>query len=118
MSGYTDKNFNDRLGAAALAKKATLDKFRARPAADDPVVVERRAARQAVSDARTARMAEREAERIAQEAREAAERNEREMAEQERFAQEATERAEREAALEAERKAARDARYAARKARK
>jgi Family of unknown function (DUF6481) len=118
MSDYTNKNFSERLGTAAHAKKAMLDKFRSRPAADDPAVVERRAARQAISDARQARIAEREAARLAQEAREAAERHEREMAKQQQRVREAAEVAEREAALEIERKAARDARYAARKARK
>jgi hypothetical protein len=118
MSGHTNKNFNERLSTAAHAKKALLDKFRARPAADDPAVVEQRAARQAVSDARAARIAEREAARIAQEAREAAARAEHEMAEQEKLTRELAEKAERDAALEIERKAARDARYAARKARK
>lgn len=118
MSGYTNKNFSERLSTAAHAKKAMLDKFRARPAADDPAVVERRAARQAINDARQARIAEREAARLAQEACEAAERDARDRAEHERRVREATEAAEREAALEAERKTARDARYAARKARK
>ncbi len=118
MSGHKDKKFSERLSTAADAKKAMLDKFRARPAADDPAVIARRAARQAISDARQARIAERGAARLAQEVREAAERHAHEMAEQERRVHEAAEAAEREAALELERKAARDARYAARKGRK
>lgn len=68
--------------------------------------------------AKTAMLAEREAARLGQEARVAFERNAREMAEHERQLREAAAIAEREAALEVERKAARDARYAARKARK
>jgi hypothetical protein len=118
MSGYTNKNFSERLSTAADARKAMLDKFRARPAADDPAVVARQVARRLINDAREARMAEKEAARMAREAREAAERSARETAEQEQRVREATELAERKAALEAERKAARDARYAARKARK
>jgi Family of unknown function (DUF6481) len=118
MSGYTNKNFSERLSTAAEARKAMLDKFRARPTADDPAVVARQEARQAISDARQARTAEKEAARRAEEAREAAERSAREAAEQEQRLREAAELAEREAALETERKAARDARYAARKARK
>jgi hypothetical protein len=118
MSRHTNKSFSERLSTAADAKKAMVDKFRARPAADDPAVMERRAARQAISDARQARIEKRAAERLAEEAREAAERKARDAAEHERRVREAAEAAEREAALEAERKAARDARYAARKARK
>ena len=118
MSGFKDKGFTDRLSNAASAKKAVLDKFRARPAGDDPAVVERREARLAASQARETRLAERAATRLADEARRATELA---AAEAERIAREerdAIEKAEREVALEAERKAARDARYAARKARK
>jgi Family of unknown function (DUF6481) len=44
-----DKGFRERLNAAAEAKKAALDKFRARAAPDDPAVTEAQSARQAVS---------------------------------------------------------------------
>src|SRR3712207_3713725 len=118
MSGHKDKKFSERLSTATDAKKAMLEKFRARPAADDPAVVARQEARQAISDARDARKAEREAARKAQDARDAAEREARELAEQEQRNREAAEAQEREAALEVERKAVRDARYAARKTRK
>ena len=102
-----DDDFNERLGTAAKARQALLEKFRARPKPDDPAAVERQAARLAVSHAREARKAERKAAREAEAARLQAE-----------TARQAAEEAAREAALEAERKAARDARYAARKARK
>ena len=118
MSGHTNKNFSERLSTAAQAKKAMLDKFRARPAPDDPAVVAKHEARQALSDAREARTAEREAARIAQKARETAERSARETADKEQRVREDAELTQREAALKSERKAARDARYAARKARK
>ncbi len=62
-------NLTDRLEAAAKAKQAMLEKFRTRPAADDPEVVARQEARQAISDARAARVAEREAESAAEAAR-------------------------------------------------
>lgn len=113
MSSFKNPGFADRLGAAANAKKALLEKFREQPGADDPAVAERQAARQAAAIAREARAAERKAAREAQKAAEIAEQAAREANE----AREAAERAEREVALEAERKAARDARYAARKAR-
>lgn len=125
MSGHKDKRFGERLSTAADARRALLEKFRARPTADDPAVVARQQARQDISDARDARKAEqetarleREAARKAQEAHEGVAREAREAAEQEQRAREAAEVQEREAALENERKAARDARYAARKARK
>ena len=100
MAGFKDQNFNDRRSTSADAKKALLERFRARPAADDPEIQARLAERQKIAEARAARTAEREAAK---------------QAEAERRAAEA---AEREAAMEIERKAARDARYAARKARR
>jgi uncharacterized protein DUF6481 len=103
-------SFSDRLNAAAAAKKAALERFHARPGPDDPAVREQQAARKAISEAREVRMAERKAAREAETARQAAEQAARETEEQ-RLAAEAV-------ALEAERKAARDARYAARKARR
>jgi hypothetical protein len=107
-------NFDDRLSAAAAAKQALLERFRARPAPDDPTEIERQAALKAIADAREARAAERKAAKDAEIARLAAEEAARKAQEQ-AAALEAKKRA---AADEAERKAARDARYAARKARK
>ena len=106
VTAYKDKDFGERLSTAAAARRATLERFRARPGPDDPAVAERRATRQAISVAREARVAEREAAREAATAREA------------EAGRRAAEQADRVAALEAERKAARDARYAARKARR
>ena len=128
MPSFKD-DFGGRKDAAANAKKTLLEKFRAKPAADDPAVLERQAARRAVSEARAARNAERKAAKLAAEAAEKAAREAAEKAEQERVARETAEKAANEAAslaaraaaqvkLLAEQKAARDARYAARKARK
>ncbi|CAA9351185.1 MAG: hypothetical protein AVDCRST_MAG90-2444 [uncultured Microvirga sp.] len=125
MKGIKDTAFNERLDRQAEARKAALERFRARPSEDDPEVAARRAERQAIAEARAAREAERaEAQRIKAE-QEAAERAAEEIrlaAERERIAAEeaaaAIERAKREVELEAERKAARDFRYAARKRRK
>jgi hypothetical protein len=111
----------DRLGAAAAAKQAMLDRFKSRPSADDPAYIEQQAALKAVSDARDARAAQRRAERQAEAERQAAaaaaKKAEQAAAdvERQRQAREAVFRAE---ALEREKKAARDAKYAARKARK
>ena len=38
MSGFKDASFLDRQAAAAAAKKAQLERFRAQPKADDPAV--------------------------------------------------------------------------------
>jgi hypothetical protein len=112
------QDFGERLNAAKNAKQAMAAKFRQRPGPDDPVVAERRAARESVSAARDARMAEREAKRVADDARMAAEREARAVEQVEQEERMAAEKAADGARLEAERKAARDARYAARKARK
>jgi membrane protein involved in colicin uptake len=125
MPRFTDKDISESRATAANAKKAMVERFRARPAEDDPVNVERKAARLAVSQARDARIATREAERRADAERQAAEQKVRE----EEAARMAVEQAERDAVerraegdravdLLAEQKAARDARYAARKARR
>ena len=78
----------ERLARAAEARQKALEKFKARPAADDPAVIARAAERKAVAEAREAR------ER-----------------------REAIEKVIRDSAEAAERKAERDRRYAARKAR-
>ncbi len=107
-------NFDDRINAAAAAKQALLERFRARPSPDDPAEIERQAALKAIADARDARAAERRAAKEAELQRLAAEAAARKAAEL-LAAQEAKRQA---ALLEAERKAARDAKYAARKARR
>jgi len=107
----------DRLEAASKARQAIVARFRARPAADDPVVLARQSARRAIVQAREVRANEREMARLAAEAQREAEAlagRERDAAE---LARQAAEKAERQAALAAEQKAARDARFAARKTR-
>jgi hypothetical protein len=121
MNAYKNDTFSDRLTTAAKARSAALEKFRARPGPDDAAVLEREAAQKAISVARAARIAERKAAREAEAVRKAAEQaaHEAELkataAEQAKHAIEASERA---AALAIAQKAARDARYAARHARR
>jgi hypothetical protein len=118
MKSSKTPSFSDRLGAAAKAKQAALERFRAQPASDDPAMVEKRAARQALAAARELRADERRAQALRdEEAAEAAAAAARETEIREREARQLRE-GEEQAALEAERKAARDSRYAARKARK
>lgn len=93
-------SFAERRKTATAAKAALLEKFKARPADDDPEVMARAAARLAAAEAKEqARLAKVEAEKAAREAAEA----------------EAAAQVEADAAAA---KAARDARYAARKQRK
>jgi hypothetical protein len=128
---YRDQTFAERLDSANAAKKALLERFRSRPAADDPEVLARQAERKAILEAREKREAEKaqlKQERLAREAEERARRAaeeeaarikaEAEAAEQARLAAiEEEERLSALLALEAAAKAKRDARYAARKAR-
>src|ERR1700755_2440707 len=120
---FRTPDLQDRQNAAAAAKKQLLERFRA--AHQDPNLAEKLAERAKIHEARTARLAPREAERKAREA-EAAAQAARETAlaaaakrEAERLAAiAAEEEAERqllaEAELKAEQKARRDERYAAR----
>ena len=131
MPPYKEQSAADRLAAAADAKKAMLERFRAKPGPDDPDFVARQAERKAVAEAREQRAAERKAAKDAEAARIAAEKAKL-QAEKEHEAAElaaylarkaddaAAANAEAKAralALAAEQKAARDARYARRKAR-
>lgn len=111
--------FAQRANSSAEAKKALLERFRAK--ANDPAVAEKQAERIAVARARAERQAERDAAKRALEAEKAAERARLEAEkEAERAAQEEQARLaeEQKAALLAAQKAARDERYAKRKARK
>ena len=114
MKAPKHDRFNERLTTAADAKASLLAKFRARPAADSPAVLERQAAQKAFNDAREARAAERWAARAADAAKQAAEEKARLAQETARVAEETA----RATAAAADQKAARDARYAARRARR
>ncbi|WP_332698243.1 DUF6481 family protein [Bosea sp. (in: a-proteobacteria)] len=64
MKNPNDRHFTDRQANSANAKKALLERFKKRPGPDDPVMVQRRAERQAIADARVVRDAEKEAARL------------------------------------------------------
>jgi len=116
--------FTDRLETAAKAKQALLEKARQKDPANDPEFAARQAARIAAAREREERETERRNAKLAEHARVKAERE----AEAARKAAEAAAEAERirvgkrlvskPVLSEAEQKALRDARYAARKARK
>jgi hypothetical protein len=121
MAIFKNANFDERRNAAEAAKKAKLEKFRALTAQSNEGAAERLATRQEIVAARDVRAAEREGVRLANEARSAEDQAARAIilkTEQAEHDAKAAEKAEREVASAAERKAARDARYAARKARK
>ncbi len=65
MSSFQDPDRQQRQSAAAAAKRAMLQKFRA--ASEDPEVARRHAARVAMNEVRLVRMAEREAAKLARE---------------------------------------------------
>lgn len=131
MAIYRDQSFAERRDTANAAKKALLEKFKNKPAADDPAVLAKQAERKAILEARAIRDAEKarlkqerlkhEAEeraRLAAEAEAARIKAEAEAAELERQRiKEEEERLTAQLGLEAAAKAKRDARYAARKAR-
>jgi len=120
MASFQHPDFGERLSTAATAKQAVLERFRSK--SNDPDFLKKQAERLAIAQARDERAAARKAAREAQEAAERAAREAKEAAERaEREEREARERAEAaawKAALEEEKKKERDARYAARKARK
>ncbi|CAN5390214.1 hypothetical protein BH10PSE12_BH10PSE12_13040 [soil metagenome] len=121
MVSYKAPAFQDRLALAAQAKQKALDKLKAKPPVDEAVLAQRIAA----AAAKEAAAAEKRAAKIAERERIEAEKA---QAEADRLQAEAEEAARIEAARPvvipvkvpsaAEMKAARDARYAARKARK
>ena len=113
--------FANRQTAAAEAKRKVLEKFRAQPAADDPIVIARLAEQKAAGEARAIRQAEaakRAADKAAAIAAEKAEAAAQKLRDAEAAAQAIIDAKKAAAALLIEQKAARDARYAARKKRK
>ena len=125
MPRFDDNDPSQRRAKATKAKEAMLARFKTSASESDPEIAERRAARLAVSQEREKRNADRaEAKRLEAERQAAAQK-----AQEEENARLAIEKAESDAAerraiadreleILAEQKAARDARYAARKARR
>jgi hypothetical protein len=125
QKGFREKGFGDRLGDAARARQAQLERARAKSPANDPEFAARQEARRLAEVARAARQEERRQAKLAALEREAEEKKAAEAARAVELAAEAAAREAEKAELarraierEAEQKAARDARYAARKARR
>ena len=125
MSAFKAAGFAERRNTSLEARKAALQDFRSKTAADVSTFAQRQETLKAVRIARDSRAAERLAARTTREA-EIAEQFTREQAAAAQAAQEDKARreqdradaVEREATRQAEAKAVRDARYAARKARR
>ena len=118
MAAFKGSTFKDRAEAAADAKKALLEAFKKRPSPDDPDFQARLAARHAVMQARDQRAAERQRQRHEEETQAKAEAEARAKAEADDAERKAAEAEARDEQIRNDRKAARDARYAARKARR
>jgi hypothetical protein len=110
MTSYKAPAFQDRLALAAQAKQKALEKLKAKPPVDPAVLAERRAA----AEKREAAEAEKRAAKLAAREQEKAEK----IAAREAARPVVVPPKERSLPTAAEMKAARDARYAARKARK
>ena len=110
--------FADRLETAAKAKQAQLDRARAKDPTKDPEFVARQEARAAAAYARQERESDRQIARLAEREKESAERDARKAEEIALEAERAGRVTRQQAENMAAQKAARDARYAARKARK
>ena len=118
MAAFKGSTFKDRAEAAAQAKKALLESFKSRTPADDPAFLARQAARSEVTKAREARSAERARRKEEDETRRKIEEEARIKFETEEAERKASDSAARDEQIRNDRKAARDARYAARKARR
>ena len=113
-----DTNFSDRLETAAKAKEAQLARARAKDPTKDPEFAARQEARAAAAYARQEREADRQIAKLAEREKESAERDARKAEEVALEAERAGRVTRQQAVNLAAQKAARDARYAARKARK
>lgn len=118
---HRNDNLEDRLKAARDAKAAMLKRIASRPGADDPVRQQKKAERQAILAAREIRRAESEQKRQAERDAQMRQAEADALLQLKKIEQDAIDTAhalERAQQLAVEQKAARDARYAARKARK
>jgi hypothetical protein len=112
---YKDPSFQDRVAAAGKAKQKALDKLKARPLADETVMAERRQSWEKQEQARSQeRAAKAEANAVAKAEKASAKAAQEGEAEAAAFLKAARLKP----ASSAEMKSARDARYAARQARR
>jgi hypothetical protein len=125
QKGFREKNFGERLSESAKAKQGQLERARAKSSVNDPEFGARQEARRVADLARAARQEERRQAKLAALAREAAEKKAAEAARATELKAEAdarearrVEQARHDKEREVGQKAGRDARYAARQARR
>ncbi|MCU4178582.1 DUF6481 family protein [Bosea sp. BH3] len=95
LKNPNDRSFTDRQANSAKAKQALLERFQARPKADDPAMAARRAEREAIAQARAERENEKAKIRAENERLEALERERiAELKRQEEIAREVARKAE------------------------
>lgn len=115
MASFKDPSFQDRVASAGKAKQKALDKLKAKPPIDEAIMAERRRARelreQTLSEERAAKVEANAAAKADKAAMKAAQLGAAKAAEELKAAR-------LKPASAADMKAARDARYAARQARK
>lgn len=115
MASYKNPSFQDRMTSASKAKQDALDRLKAKPTVDPVIMEERRLAWEAQEEARVAQLAAKSAALAKAKAEKAADKAARAA---EAIEAAALKAARLKPASEADMKAARDARYAARQARK
>jgi hypothetical protein len=118
MSGFKEPSLSERQNAAAKARKAALDRFRARPRPGDPAFEQQESHRRSEVAERAAARNARAVEKAEKKARDAEAREHAAQAAAKKIASDLAETKAREATRQVEQKTARDKRYAARKARK
>ena len=70
MASFQHPDFDERLSAAAAARQAVLERFRAKAKSNDPEFLKKQAERLEIAEAREARVSARKAAKEAQEAAE------------------------------------------------
>ena len=118
MSGFREPSLSERQNAAAKAKKAALEKFRAKPRPGEPAFAQQQADHLSHAMERTAAKKARAVEKAEKKARDAELLEHAARSAAKKVASDLAEQAAREVTQLTEQKAARDKRYAARKARK
>ena len=117
MSGFKEPSLSERQSAAATAKKAALERFRALPRPGDPAFEQQQADRKSSAIERAAVRKTRAVEKAEQKVRDAEALEHAAQSAAKKAASDLAEKTARAATQQAEQKAARDKRYADRKKR-
>jgi hypothetical protein len=118
MSGFKEPSLRERQNAAANAKKAALERFRALPRPGEEAFEQQQADRKSVATKRAAARNARAVQKAEKQAADTAVREHAAQAAAKKAASDLADKEAREVTRQAEQKAARDKRYAARKSRR